>query len=79
MIIKPDTINGNNYNDIINNNIISLNNWKGLQKSKLKSNPENFIEFEKRAKNWLHGRRPSIYSNNFYPYLILYAINVCLN
>ena len=44
--------------------------WKGLKINQIKCLPQSYLEFEKKAKSWLNGRRAPNYGKTLFPEMI---------
>lgn len=52
--------------------------WNGLKMKQIKNSPANYAEYERKARNWLNGRRAPNYAGTLFPDMVRAAQQVCL-
>ena len=44
--------------------------WNGLKMKQIKNSPANYEEYERKARNWLNGRRAPNYAGTLFPDMV---------
>ena len=52
--------------------------WNGLKMKQIKNSPANYAEYERKARNWLNGRRAPNYAGTLFPDMVRGAEQVPL-
>ena len=63
-VIKPFVFRVENVE--MNNYLGFITSWKGLKTRKIQNAPKTYVEFEKKVKNWMNGRRAPNYAATLY-------------